>query len=109
DVVAGLRYLAGHRLLRLLIGLIAVFSFCQSMVLGVLVDFGRGPLHLGKAEYGLFLGVGAIGNVAAGALAGRTHKRIGPARLLIAAGLGAAVGYLVMGVTAVLVVAATGP
>ncbi|GAC1539932.1 MAG: MFS transporter [Acidimicrobiales bacterium] len=106
EVGEGLRFITSHDLLRSLAVLIAGFALCQAMVLGVLVKFGLGQLHLSQVGYGLFLGAGALGNVVAGALAGKTHARAGATRLLIGSGIAAAVGYLILAMATTAAVAA---
>jgi MFS family permease len=75
------------------------------MILAVLVLYGVRLLHLGKTQYGLFLALGAVGNVAGGVLAGRIHDRIGPRRSVVGAGLVAAGGYVVLSRTSLVAVA----
>jgi predicted MFS family arabinose efflux permease len=96
DVRFGLRWFLEHRLLRLLALIISTFAFCQSMILAVLVLYGSRVLRLDKAHYGLFLALGAVGNVAGGILAGRVHARIGARGAIIGAGLVAAGGYVLL-------------
>jgi MFS family permease len=108
DVRFGLRWFAGNRLLRLLAAIIASFAFCQGIVLAVLVLYGLRILHLDKPGYGLFLAVGAVGNVVGGLLAGRIHARLGARWSIMAAGLVAAAGYVVLSRTSSVVVAAAG-
>jgi MFS transporter len=105
DVVEGVRYLTGQPLLRLLAGVIASFAFCQAMVMGILVKYGLVDLHLSQAGYGLFLTIGAVGSITAGAIAGRVHRVLGTARLLMLSGVAAAIAYLAMSASSLLPVA----
>ena len=105
DVVEGVRYLTGQPLLRLLAGVIASFAFCQAMVMGILVKYGLVDLHLSQAGYGLFLTIGAVGSISAGAVAGRVHRVLGTARLLMLSGVAAAIAYLAMSASSLLPVA----
>jgi MFS family permease len=79
---------------------VTTFAYCQSVVMSVLVLYGLHVLHLTKADYGLFLAIGGIGDVVGSLLAHRANARFGPARSLFIAGVAAAVGYLVLAVTA---------
>jgi MFS family permease len=108
DVRSGLQWFFGNGLLRLLAVLIATFAFCQAIILGVLVLYGVRTLHLNKASYGLFLAVGAFGSVAGGMLAGRIHARLRPQGPVVAAGLLASAGCLLLAGTSWVVVAAIG-
>jgi MFS family permease len=105
DMRSGLRWFAGNRLMRLLAGVIAMFAFCQAVILGVLVLYAVRVLHLDKAGYGLFLALGAVGNVAGGLLAGRIHARLGPRWTIVGAGVLAALGYGLLSRTSVVAVA----
>jgi MFS family permease len=108
DVALGLSWFAGNRLVRLLAGIVAAFAFCQAIVIGVLVLYGTRVLHLDKPAYGVFLAVGALGNVAGGLLAGRIHARLGARWSIVGAGLLAAAGYVALGKTSMVAVAAAG-
>jgi MFS family permease len=94
---AGLRWFLNNRPVRRLAGTIAAFAFCQAMVLSVLVLLCLNTLHLSPSTYGLFLAVGAIGNLAGGAIAGRVTDRISTRAVLLGGGLAAAVAYAIVG------------
>jgi MFS family permease len=82
DVAAGVRWLAGHPLLRGLTLVSAATAFAQSMASGVLVLYVLDVLHLPAGAFGLVLlgaGVGGlVGGLATPPLAGR----VGRVRLL---------------------------
>lgn len=99
EVRAGLRWFGTHAVLRLVAVIVSTFAFCQTAVLSVLVLYGRYVLHLTKADYGLFLAVGAVGDVAGSLVAHRAHARLGPARAISFAGVAAAAGYLILAAT----------
>ena len=99
DLRVGLRWFRQHTLLRRLAAIVATFAFCQSAVLSVLVLYGLRVLHLTPAGYGVFLAVGAIGDVAGSLLARRAHAYLGPARAIVVAGTVAATGYLTLAAT----------
>jgi hypothetical protein len=104
----GLNWFRAHPVLPLLAVVVSTFAFCQTAVLSVLVIYGRSVLHLTKASYGLFLAVGAIGDVGGSLLAHRAHAHFGAARATCLAGMAAAAGYLILGTTSNTGVAATG-
>ena len=99
DTKAGLRWFRQQLLLRRLAGVVAVFALCQASVLSVLVLYGLHVLHLTQSRYGFFLAFGAIGDVAGSLLAQRAHDRLGAGRTIVAAGVIAASGYVVLGLT----------
>jgi predicted MFS family arabinose efflux permease len=96
DLRVGLRWFRHHPLLRRLAAILAVFGFCQSAVMSVLVLYGVNTLHLTRAGYGIFLAVGAIGDVAGSLLAQRAYDYLGPARAIVVAGMAAAACYVVL-------------
>jgi MFS family permease len=108
DMKVGLRWFRQHSLLRRLASIVATFAFCQSAVLSVFVLYGLHVLHLTTTGYGVFLALGATGDVAGSLLAERTQAHLGPARAIIVAGVAAAAGYLILAATSNTVVAVSG-
>ncbi|HEY2429275.1 MAG TPA: MFS transporter [Acidimicrobiales bacterium] len=106
DVVAGAHYLWRHTGLRLMAATICGLAFFQAMVMGILVVFALGPLHVGRSSYGLFLAVAAIGWASGGFLAGRIDRRLGHARSLVLGAAAASAAYLVLAPAPSAVVAA---
>lgn len=106
DLRAGVRWVVHAPLVRLLFGLIGSLAFCQAMVLGVLVLYGRQDLHLTTTGYGLLLSVAAIGNIIGALSATRAHARLGAGWSVFAAGVMAALAYPVLAVTSSAIVAA---
>nr|WP_042181835.1 MFS transporter [Kibdelosporangium sp. MJ126-NF4] len=96
---AGLRWLAGHRRLRTLVGLTSVFVFVDSAWFAILVLYVTQVLTLPAAGYGLMLAVGAVGGLTGGALAARVGRVLGPGRTLAGALLVAAAGQVLLGAT----------
>jgi len=96
DVAEGARFLLERPELRLLVGTIASLALCQSMVLGVLVLYALGPLHVSSGSYGVFLAVAAIGSVAGSILAGRVDRQVGHASCLVLGAAGASTGYALL-------------
>lgn len=98
EVADGLRWFVGNPVLRLLAVLIGAFAFFQAAVLALVVLLGTGQLQLSEAQFGIFLAMGAIGNLAGAALAERLPEhRI--AAIVLTAGAVTAVCYVVMGLT----------
>ncbi|GAC1517329.1 MAG: MFS transporter [Acidimicrobiales bacterium] len=100
DIGEGLRWFAHHRILRLVSGLVAVFAFCQSLGLAILVVYGLKVLRLSGTGFGVFVAIGAIGNLVGALAAARVVKAVGTGRVLVGAGLLAGVCFLVIGRTA---------
>ena len=108
DVRASLRWSVTQPVLRVLALVVGTFAFCQAMVVSVLVLYGVRVLGLTKSQYGLFLAVGAIGDVVGSILAHRVHARLGAAWTIGAAGIAAAAGYVVLASTSTIGVAVAG-
>ena len=99
QIRAGLKAFAGVPVLRVLLVLLAGLSFCQAMVLALVVIYATKSLHLGSAGFGLFIAAGSIGNVAGGLAVARIRARLGAATLLTAAAVAAACAYVVLAAT----------
>ena len=99
DMRSGLTFFRTSPLLRLLAVIVGGLAFCQAVVMGVLVLFAQDVLHLGAGGYGLFLGLGAIGNVVGALAASRVKDRFGTAPVLTGGALAAALAYLVVAST----------
>jgi MFS family permease len=105
DVMAGVSWFRANPLLRVLALTVGGLSFCWAMVTAVTVLYALEVLHLSGAGYGLFLSVGAAGEVAGGILASALLRRFGTAPIVIVGALAATVAYLTIGMTSALVVA----
>src|ERR671930_283949 len=70
EVVEGLRWLLGHRLLRALAVMLGVTNLMAGAWLAILVLFAREQLHVPAAGYGLLITSFAVGLVSNGWLAG---------------------------------------
>jgi MFS family permease len=106
-IADGLRWLAGHRLLRTLALLVGVNTFCFQLGGVTLVLLATQVLHLGPRGYGLLLGAAAIGSVLGGLVNTRIVARTGalPAMLIslianaaIFVGIGLSPDVIVLGV-----------
>ncbi|WP_343074787.1 MFS transporter [Phytoactinopolyspora alkaliphila] len=105
-VADGLRWLAGHRLLRTLAILLGVSTFCAQLGNATLVLLATQSLHLDARGYGLLLAGAAVGSVCGGLVNARLVARIGAGRALftalaanavIYAGIGLSPNVLVLG------------
>lgn len=108
DTRAGLRWLIKHPRLRMIVGLGAVFAAMDSAWFAVLVLYVPQVLGLPAWGYGVLLGVGAVGGLAGGFFATRVTRMIGPAGALAGCLGCAAIGQLMIGLTASAVVVAAG-
>lgn len=106
EVRSGLSFFSKSPTLRVLAGLVGSFAFCQAAVFGVLVIFATRALHLGETGYGLLLGAAAIGDVSASLVAGWVHHRAGSLASVLAAGLVAGAGYVLLASTTLTLLAA---
>jgi MFS family permease len=96
-VVEGLRWLAGHRLLRTLALLLAVNLFCFQLANVTLVVLATRQLHLGVRAYGLLVTAGALGGVAGGTVGPLVAGRIGTRATVLLALAGTVPAYLAAG------------
>jgi MFS family permease len=108
DVREGIGWFVQEPTLRLAVGLVTSFAFCQSLGLPVIIIYTIRTLHLSTAGYGLFTAVTAVGYVVGGWLAPRVTRRLGTGTVLLAAGLLAGACYAAIGLTASLPIAVAG-
>jgi predicted MFS family arabinose efflux permease len=85
---------------------VGVVSAADAAWFAVLVLYVIQVLHQPAGTYGLLLGLGAVGGIAAGGTAARLTRRIGPRRSLVVATLTLAGSQLGLGLTGNVVVAA---
>jgi MFS family permease len=106
DIVEGVRYLFGHRLLRTLALLTGIQNLAFTAALAVLplhaVD--PAPMGLSEAGYGVLITLLAIGAVVGAPLVPPLERRIGRPRALLLALVGASAVWAVPGLTASAVV-----
>ncbi|WP_244315926.1 MFS transporter [Streptomyces albidochromogenes] len=88
---AGLRFVLGHRTLRLTLAASALYGLVFSATFSMLVLLSHRTLGLDATGYGLLLAAGSLGAVAGSWLAPRLAERVPPVRLarwsLVASGL----------------------
>jgi MFS family permease len=77
QIAEGLRWLARHRLLRVVAVLLGVYNFANQMGQATLVLLATQTLHVGTRGYGLLLAATAVGSVAGGLVNPRLTRRIG--------------------------------
>jgi len=84
DIVEGLRYLRGHRVLRTFAFMTGVGNLSNSAALAVLPLYAvaPGPMGLSASGFGLLLAAPALGMVAGSVLVPRLERRLGRSRLL---------------------------
>lgn len=98
EVLHGLRWFIANPVLRLLAVLIGGFAFFQAAVFALVVLLATGQLQLTEGQFGIFLAMGAIGNLAGAAMAERLPEhRI--AAIVLTAGAVTAICYVLMGLT----------
>jgi MFS family permease len=102
DIAAGVRYLAGHRLLRLLAACVGVNNLASTAMLAVfpLYAVRPGPVGLTSAGYGLLLTGFAAGSVLGTFLVEPIESRLGRRRTLLLAAASFPVTTLVLALTA---------
>ena len=77
QIAEGLRWLAGHRLLRVVAVLLGVYNFANQMGQAILVLLATQTLHLGTRGYGFLLAATAVGSVAGGLVNPLLTRRLG--------------------------------
>jgi MFS family permease len=68
QVAEGLRWLAGHRLLRVVAVLLGIYNFANQMGQAILVLLATQTLHVSIRGFGLLLAASAVGSVVGGLL-----------------------------------------
>lgn len=89
DIATGVRYLANHRLLRLLAVVVGVSNLASTATIAILPLYliDPGPIGLNEAGYGILLTTIAAGSVLGTFAVDNLHARLGTRRLLILATL----------------------
>lgn len=93
-VAEGVRWLAGHRLLRTLAVLLGINTFCNQFGNATLVLLATDELHVSPRGYGLLLTGTAVGAVVGGLVNARIVARVGETRVLLASMAGMSLAYL---------------
>jgi predicted MFS family arabinose efflux permease len=74
NIVVGLRWLAGHRVLRVVAVVAAVMAFVDTAALAILVLYAREILGVGEVGFGLLLGIAGVGGITGSLLSGRIAR-----------------------------------
>ena len=77
QIAEGLRWLARHRLLRVVAILLGVYNFANQMGQAILVLLVTQTLHLGTRGYGFLLAASAVGSVIGGLVNPLLTRRLG--------------------------------
>lgn len=99
DIAEGVRWLAGHQLLRLLGVAIGLMNLTLSAATAILVLYAQERLGLGPVGYGVLIASLAIGGIAASLVAERVVGRLGPATTMRVGLLIEASTHLVLALT----------
>ncbi len=83
EMRTGLRWLAEHRLLRLLAVLLGLVNMAHMFAASVFAKFARDVLDVGPRGFGLLLAVSAGGAIVGGLIGDRVAKMLGPAMALV--------------------------
>lgn len=98
-VADGLRWLAGHRLLRTLAMLLGVNTFCHQLATTTLVLLATTTLGLDAGGYGLLLAGAALGSVLGGLVSAPAVTRFGALPALLTALAANVAAYLGIGLS----------
>jgi MFS family permease len=88
DIAEGLRFLAGHRILRTMAVMTGGFNFASTAAFALLVLFAVGPtsaMGLSEAAFGVLLTTTAAGSLLGSFIAEKVEQRLGRSRALMLA------------------------
>jgi predicted MFS family arabinose efflux permease len=77
QLIAGVRFIAGSRIVRSALGATATVNFFTFVLNAIVILYATRSLHVRPAVLGLVLGVGAAGAVLGSLVTGRVTRRIG--------------------------------
>jgi MFS family permease len=97
QVAEGLRWLARHRLLRVIAVLLGIYNFANQMGQAVLVLLATQTLHVSTRGYGLLLAASAVGSVVGGLVNPILTRRIGMLASLVLPALVDAAAFVGIG------------
>ncbi len=97
QIAEGLRWLAGHRLLRVVAVLLGIYNFANQMGQAVLVLLATETLHVSTRGYGLLLAASAVGSVVGGLVNPILARRMGMLPLLVLPALVDAAAFVGIG------------
>lgn len=99
EIAEGLRWLAGHRVLRATAAMVAVVNLLAMAGSAVMVLFAQERLGLDAVGFGLLLGGSAVGGVLGSLVAARSAGVFGTARILVGTMILSALAFLVFGLS----------
>ena len=99
EIAEGLRWLAGHRVLRATAGMVAVVNLLASGGSAVMVLFAQEKLGLNAVGFGLLLSGSAVGGVLGSVVAARLARVVGTAGIVVWTMVLSALTYLVFGLS----------
>jgi MFS family permease len=99
DIVAGVRWLWNHRLLRTTALMAGGYNLVVSGMVAILVLFAQDEVGLSDLGFGLVLAALGVGGLVGGLVAGRIEKRFGTANALILTVMTAATAATILGFT----------
>jgi MFS family permease len=97
QIAQGLRWLAGHRLLRVVAVLLGIYNFANQMGQAILVLLATQTLHVSTRGYGLLLAASAVGSVAGGLVNPVLTRRLGLLPSLVLPGVATAAAFVGIG------------
>ena len=83
EMLEGMRWLKGHKVLRTLALMLGMNTFCHQMGFATLVLLATETLHLGTRAYGLILIGGGLGSIIGGLVNARIAERLGTLPALV--------------------------
>ena len=97
QIAEGLRWLARHRLLRVVAVLLGIYNFANQMGQAVLVLLATQTLHVSTRGYGLLLAASAVGSVVGGLVNPILTRRMGMLPSLVLPALIDAIAFVGIG------------
>ena len=97
QIADGLRWLAGHHLLRVVAILLGIFNFANQMGQAILVLLATQTLHVSTRGYGLLLAASAVGSVIGGLVNPVLTRRLGLLPSLVLPALADAAAFIGIG------------
>jgi MFS family permease len=97
EATEGLRYVARHRVLRVVVALAATSNFAVYLALSVLVLYAEEVLRIGSGGYGVLVAAMAIGGVLGALVSRRVVIGLGPRVVTIVVSLASALTLLAIG------------
>jgi MFS family permease len=97
QIAEGLRWLARHRLLRVVAVLLGIYNFANQMGQAILVLLATQTLHVSTRGYGVLLAASAVGSVIGGLVNPVLSRRLGVLAALVLPALADAAAFVGIG------------